>query len=126
MAKRTEHLFQFTGRQISAAAQAEHDYHKDRLGYWKGRQDVAADRAREAGVEVREIDVTGGKRIDVVLDPTVTAELYLCSTKISSHRTAADQFQIQAATYGSNAERSFELHPDDVIYFRLAGGPRDE
>lgn len=123
--KRNEHLFQFTGKQIGDAAKAEHDYHSGRLEWWKKDQEVAIAKAKESGVEVREYDGTGGKRVDMVLDPTLQSRLSECANKINSHRTAADKFQIESACYGTQPERSYELHPDDVIYFRLAGGPRE-
>jgi hypothetical protein len=64
--------------------------------------------------------------VQVVLDPTVDARLHECATKIASHRKAADDFQIQAAAYGTQPTRAYDLHPDDILYFRLAGGPREE
>jgi DNA-binding LytR/AlgR family response regulator len=123
--KRNEHLFQFTGQQISDAAKAEHDYHNDRLAFWKAEQDSAVAKAKEAGVEVREYDITGGKNVQVVLDPTLTNRLTDCANKINSHRSAADRFQIESAVYATQGGRTYELQPDDVLYFRLAGGPRD-
>jgi hypothetical protein len=124
--KRTEHTFQFTGKQISEAAAAEYDYHAGRVAWWKAEQEKAIEKAKGAGVEIRESDVTGGKRVDVILDPSVQSRLSQCASKINEHRGAADSFQIQAATYGSQPERSYELHADDVIYFRLAGGARPD
>lgn len=123
--KRNEHLFQFTGKQIADAAQAEHQYHCGRVDWWKKEQGNAIEKAKAAGVEVREHDITGGKAVSVVLDPSVQSRLLDCSNKINSHRSAADQFQIQAAAYATQADRTYELHPDDIVYFRLAGGPRD-
>jgi hypothetical protein len=123
--KRNEHLFQFTGKQISEAATAESTYHNERVTWWKAQQGAAIKKAKEAGVEVREYDYTGGKGVQVVLDPSLVSRLHDCATKITSHKKASDDFQIQAACYGSQLERSYELHPDDVIYFRLAGGTRD-
>lgn len=124
--KRNEHTFQFTGQAIADAAKQEHDYHAKRVEWWKNEQEEAVKRAREAGVEVREVDVTGGKRVDVVLDPTVSIRLQECVNKITAHQRAADRFQIEDAAYRTQAVRTFDLHPDDVVYFRLAGGPRDE
>lgn len=124
--KRNEHLFQFTGKQIGEAAAAEYDYHRDRAAWWKLEQDEAIQKAKAAGVEVREYDFTGGKGVQVVLDPSLVSRLSECASKIASHKKAADDFQIQAATYSTQAGRIYELHPDDVIYFRMAGGPRDE
>ena len=123
--KRNEHLFQFTGKQISEAAEAEYVYHSGRAAWWKEEQADAIEKAKAVGVEVREYDMTGGKNVQVVLDPTLNSRLTECANKIVSHRAAADRFQIEAATYGTQAERAYELHPDDVVYFRLAGGSRD-
>ena len=122
--KRSEHTFQFTGLQIAKAAQAELEYHNMRLNYWGAAQDEAITAARASGVEVREHEVTGGKNVQIVIDPTVQSRLNECSAKINTHRASADRFQIEAAAYGTQPERTYELHPDDVVYFRLAGGPR--
>jgi hypothetical protein len=124
--KRHEHLFQFTGKSISEAATAENEYHAGRVAYWKAEQEKAIVAAKAAGFEVKEYDVTGGKQVNVVVNPEVTNRLSVCASKISEHRKAADTFQIEAATYGTQPERSYELQPDDVIYFRLAGGPRSD
>lgn len=124
--KRNEHLFQFDGKQISEAAMAEHDYHTQRFQWWTGEYALAVVKAKAAGVEIREHDVTGGKRAEVVLDPSVSARLSECTNKVASHRAAADRFQIEAAAYGTQPGRSYELQPDDVIYFRLAGSPRTD
>jgi hypothetical protein len=126
MAKRNEHLFQFTGKQIGDAADEEFGYHHDRVIWWKTEQQKAIDKAKAAGVEVREYEMTGGKNVQVVLDPSISSRLTECANKINSHRAAADRFKIEAACYGTQAERSYELHPDDVVYFRLAGGQRED
>jgi len=122
--KRQEHTFQFTGKQISDAAARECDYHTERLNWWGHEQDKAIGAAKAAGVEVREYEVTGGKNVQIVLDPTLQGRLQECANKINTHRTAMDRFQIEAAAYGTQPERSYELHPDDIVYFRLAGGER--
>jgi hypothetical protein len=126
MAKRHEHLFQFTGAIIAAAAQAEYAYHKDRLQYWNIAMGLAIESAKNAGLKVEEYAVTGGKRVQMVVDPSIQGRLNECGAKIDKHRTAADHFQIEASTYVTQSERSYELQPDDVIYFRLAGNPRED
>jgi len=124
--KRQEHLFQFTGKQISRAARTEHDYHIERMEWWKIEQKKAIEATKEKGVEVREYDITGGKAVQVITDPSLSMRLTDCANKLNSHRKAADDFKIQADCYGTQPERTYELQPDDVIYFRLAGGPREE
>lgn len=124
--KRATHLFQFTGKGIGEAAAAEAEYHKGRVAWWKTEQDKAIVLAKAAGVEVREHDVTGGENVQVVIDPTVQSRLNECASKISSHRRLADDFTIQAACYATQSAVFYDLDPDDVNYFRLAGGPREE
>ncbi len=124
--KRSEHTFQFTGKQISEAAYSEYLYHQSRLDYWIEEQEKAIVKAKASGVDVREYDVTGGKQVNIVVDPEVNSRLQICAQKINSHRSSADKFKIEAAAYGTQAERVYECQPDDVIYFRLAGGVRDD
>lgn len=124
--KRNEHTFQFTGQEISKAALAEKEYHDSRLAFWHEEYAKAVARAKEAGIEVKEYAVTGGMQATVNINPEVSNRLSQCYSKINEHRKAVDDFQIQAAAYGTQANRVYELHPDDVIYFRLAGGPRSE
>jgi hypothetical protein len=124
--RRNEHVFQFSGEQIAAAARAEHKYHRDRGQWWKSEQERAIAAAKEKGVEVREYDVTGGKSLQIVLDPSLDKRLSVCANKINSHWAAADRFKIEADCYVTQGSRTFELHPDDAVYFRLCGGPREE
>ena len=106
MAKRNEHLFQFTGKQISDAAGREASYHANRVIFWKREHRLAIENAKEAG--------------------TLQERITVCEYLVTEHRKAADELQIEAACYGTQGDRTYELHPDDVIYFRLAGGPREE
>jgi hypothetical protein len=124
--KRHEHTFQFNGGQIAKAAQAEYEYHRERLIFWRTEQDKAIEEAKGLGVEVREQAVTGGKRVIMVVNPAIQERLNLAGSKIDMHRLAADRFQIEADAYGTQPTRTYELHPDDVVYFRLAGGPRED
>lgn len=103
------------------------EYYRLRANWWGEEKDKAVVRAKEAGIEVREYDVTGGKSVEVVIDATVTKRLSECATKIASHQAAADRFQIESSAYGSQpAGREYDLDPSDVVYFRLAGGARGD
>lgn len=122
--KRNEHTFQFTGKQIATAAREEFGYHYDRLMFWNKEHEKAIATAKASGVDIREVGITGGKRVEVILDPSVQNRLNECASKIATHRQAADKYQIEAASYATQESRVFELHPDDIVYFRLVGGPR--
>jgi hypothetical protein len=126
MSQRDKHEFQFTGKQIGDAAKAEYEYHGNRVIFWKKEQRDAIDKAKALGLEVSEYQVTGGVHAQMVINPTLQARINECANKIQTHQRAADAFQIEAAAYGTQAERVYQLHADDVIYFRLAGSHRPE
>ena len=123
--RRSTHTFQFTGEQISKAAEAEYVYHDDRADWWEEAYATAIVDAKAKGVQIREYDVTGGKRADIIIDPSVQGRVTESQMKRQSHRKRADDFQIEAATYGSQSDRMYELDGDDVMHFRLAGGERE-
>jgi hypothetical protein len=118
---RNKHTFQFSGSAIAEAAGREAEYHGVRLAWWTAEQDKATRAAKEKGIEIREYDVTGGKRAEMVIDATLQGRLTECANKIYAHRKAAEQFRIEAGAYAANPTRVYELDPEDVVYFRLAG-----
>jgi hypothetical protein len=121
---RDKHTFQFTGAEIARGARAERDYHRDRAAWWEAEQVLAVAAARKSAVEVREYAHTGGTHCQIVVDHTLDTRLRECGMKIGEHRRAVDEFDILARQYASNPDRSYELDPGDVAYFRLAGAPR--
>jgi hypothetical protein len=127
MAHRATHRFQFTAEKIHLAAAGEAKYHAERADWWGLEYHKAVAAAKEKGVQVREYEVTGGKRADLMLDPALQNRMSECASKRTSHQQAADRFTIEAATYGSQAPGvTYDLDGEDVMYFRLAGGSRAE
>jgi hypothetical protein len=127
MGKRTEHTFQFTAEQIAKAATAEFEYHAKRAVWWASEHETAVTEAKTKGVEVRRYPVTGGDRAAITIDPTLAKRVEESFTKRTDHQRKADRFRIEAAAYGSqSAGCAYALDSDDVVYFRLAGGPREE
>lgn len=125
MSKRNEHLFQFSGKDISEAATSEAKYHSERATHWNEVYEQAAIEAKTAGVTIKEYDVTGGKRADVIIDTSVGNRLSESVNKRTRHQEQANSFKIESAAYGTQLGRMYELDSSDVIHFRLAGGARD-
>jgi len=123
---RDKHTFQFTAAKISLAANAEYDYHSKRSMDWRVELDKAIDEAKAKGVDIRQYNVTGGKRAEIIIDPSVQIRINLATEKIESHQRKADRFKIEAAAYKTQGDQVYDLNPDDIVYFRLAGGERDE
>lgn len=129
MSNRLEHHFGFAAGEIAAAADLEAEYHEERRAYWQGQYGLAKVKVQEsAGVRFVEQEVTGGTRMDLVIDygdPNAWKLMQEAWTKMIAHREAAERFRSDAALYGSqDPGRTYELSSDDVHYFRLGGGRR--
>ena len=127
---RAEHRFQFNANMIALAAKAEAEYHWGRMTFWSDAYGKAITEVQAtARVEFKEYEVTGGTRMDAVVnygDPAAWKRAQEAWSKMHEHRLAAERLRTDAALYGSQGERVYELNSDDVHYFRLAGETRVE
>lgn len=126
MSKRNEHTFQFKASQIAAAAKTAAEYHEQREQEYRGYQENAAARVLEtASVKLVRTQVTGGERIDVVVDYGDLAAYRSLSEsfeKAETHRVAAERYRTDEEVYGSQTaggDRMYELDMDDVHHFGL-------
>jgi hypothetical protein len=129
LSERSSHKFEFTASQIASAAAAEAEYHTERVAYWRGREKMALAVVESTiGAKVVKHEVTGGNvyATDVTFDRTAWTELQLAEGKAKSHREAADQYRTEAAVYGTQGGRPYDLDPSDVHHFRLGGQSRED
>lgn len=127
---RSDHEFQFAAQDVAKAAKAEAEYHEGRIAYWDAEFEQSFKRVKEtASLEVKEMNVTGGKRFDVAVDygdMTAYRRMNEAANKVQTHRDAAEKYRSDEKVYGSQDGRMYELSADDVHYFRLGGGEREE
>ena len=130
MSERGKHLFQFHAARIAASAKAEADYHHGRLEFWEKALEQATKRVEAtASVQVRRVSITGGWRPDVVVDygdPAAYSRMGEAGRKIQEHRAAMERFVSDAALYGTQSDRIYDLDAEDVAHFRLNGREREE
>jgi 2-iminoacetate synthase ThiH len=127
---REKHLFELPADKIAAGAKAEAEYHRKREAYWKEEYAASLEIVKNtASLEVKEVSVTGGVRAQVSVkygDPAAYSRMDEAFGKIARHREAAERFETDAKTYGTQGGRMYELDTADVHYYRLGGGPREE
>ena len=128
MSSRADHLFQFRAMEIAAAARAEASYHREREAYWRGEFDAAVQVVEETiGARVERQAITGGYAVDVVIDrgdPAAYSRMQRSFSKAQHHAGQAELYESDAAVYGSQGVRAYELTLADVQYFRLELSPR--
>jgi len=116
---RNELWFSYAGGVLASACADQVTYHEERLEFWEAEQGQAEARLRESGVEFRVRPVTGGERLDAVVDPQRQARLNECYAKVEQHRRQVEDFQRWQRSFETNSEAAFELDAEDVAYFGL-------
>lgn len=123
--ERSKHLFVFTARQIANAASARAVYHAARADEWRIEQGRAADAAlAAASIKVKSFAVTGGERVELVVDygdaASEARRMSEAFEKWQGHQHQADEYRSDAVVYGSQPnDREYELDPDDVYHYGL-------
>ena len=119
---RNEWRFQFEAGSVADAARREAAYHRERYAWWLAEQDRVTAEVERSGVQIREFEVTGGRQKQVVIDPTLQGRLSECDRKMQRHTEEAEQYEMWAdAMDAMPTEQIYDLDPEDVRYFRLAG-----
>lgn len=94
---RNEHRFQFPAKVIAQAAAESAQHHLQRAEVW-----------RNGGVDTGDgVKHTKKEAAD----------------KAKLHDETAKVMTAEAAAYGSQGERIYELDPDDIVHFHLDGTP---
>ncbi len=115
--KRSEWVFMYTAAQVAEAADAQHDYHTERMLYWRAERAKAEDDLREHGIEIVHHQVTGGSQSQALLDPEKAKWLQQCQSKMESHQAQAQKFAEWVNTLEAAVGKELGLHQDDVAYF---------
>jgi hypothetical protein len=122
MSLRNEWRFAFTANDVYLAAERLRTYHAWRNDYWNEMYSNAVEAAKAAGVQVREVDATGGKQAQVVLDPTVQADINLAQRKRNDHDAKQREYATWAAAFQlMPPTQEYRLDPEDVEFFDMTG-----
>ena len=108
--------------QVVAAAMEQQAHHLSRQEWWENQQAIAEKDLRENGVEMREQPITGGNRLQAILDPERSRRVEECRGKVESHRQRAEEYQAYIHTLNliiKEGEGTVELGVSDVQFFRM-------
>lgn len=121
-ANRNAWRFPFPVSVVRDATQERADHHIARCRWWKTELDAAEKKLRSEGLSFREQPVSGGNRLDAVIDPTLSGRVAECRAKIREHISAGDDYLAMLtglARFGD--DDTIELDADDIRHFGLAG-----
>lgn len=123
MTQRNDWTFEYGIEEVKDAAERKVQHHSGRIEFWeKEKQDVLT-AIRESGIDIREHEITGGQRAEVVIDPTHQKRLNECQSKITSHKGTLEDFEGWAQVLHSRVMQSdarvLNLDHQDILYFGL-------
>lgn len=120
MSERDGWIFQFSVEEVRDAASRQANYHADRLAYWKEVQEKTKEQIEEEGVEVKPQEVTGGRRYDVIANPSLVKRLNEAEDKISLHQRSLRDFRQWTAVLDTRpAADMVDLDMDDILFFQI-------
>lgn len=108
--------------QVVEAATERREHHINRKHWWENQLAIAEKDLRENGVEMREQPITGGNRLQAILDPERSRRVEECRAKVESHRQRAEEYQAYIHTLNliiKEGEGAVELGVSDVQFFRM-------
>lgn len=115
---RAEWTVQWSAQSVREAALRQMAYHEGRVVFWKSHRDDAEEDLRTSGLELRSMPVTGGDRIDAVVDPLKARRLEECRQKVAGHEELCKQYR-QWAEFLENSGAVFNLNFGDFEFFAM-------
>jgi len=73
--RRGDWLFSYRVGDVLDGARSKLAHHAERIQFWQAEREKAVAAVKDAGFEVREYEVTGGKDVQVVVDQTLQSRL---------------------------------------------------
>lgn len=115
--------FEYTASALADAAEAQRDFRKGRVEWWKAKQAEVMTKIKESGISVHESpgasysNSTAGFGPQVMIDATLQQDLGECASKIKEHTTYAKAYDGWVQTLRANPESRLKLHHDDWLTF---------
>lgn len=111
--------FEYTCRILLSFVQSKIDHEEERLVFWGGEYDQAKKLLKEAGAQFREQPITGGTRVEIVIDPLLQRRFDECATKVKEHENKLKQYERWKRVFRSNISETVELDMDDIEFFGM-------
>jgi hypothetical protein len=111
--------FQYGAEVLGEAAKARQQHHEARLLFWETTKAVAETELRDSGISLRDYEVSGGKRIEAVVDPSLSNRYSEATERVDSHYFKLGEYDRYIRAFAASGSKVFELTIDDMNYFGL-------
>lgn len=111
--------FQYGADVLGEAAKEKREHHEARLLFWETTKAIAEAELRETGISLKDYEVSGGKRIEAIVDQSISNRYNEATERVSSHQFRMDEYARYIRAFAASGSKVFELTVDDMNFFGL-------
>lgn len=120
--RRDDLTFEYQTGDVADAAQGQLEYHQKRLDFWQKEREITRESIEDAGLQIRERQVTGGTNYEVVADEELQKRFNQCHRKIDHHRQKIEEYSKWTAVLRNRPETEpIWIDMEDILYFNPLG-----
>lgn len=113
--------------EIRAAVDSQLAHHRSRIAWWQEQRDTAQNQLKTDGVSFRSYDHSGGRGVQAVIDPTISARIGDCERSIKNHQEKIDEYEAYAFGLGLKGDGELlNMTPDDLKWAGFVGKETDD
>jgi hypothetical protein len=114
--------FQYTCGAVAKAANGRLTHHQTRLDYWNDEVARIKKEVEDAGLVIREQQMTGGVQYQIVADLELQARFNTAQDKVQNHRSKIREYAKWVAVLSHRPEDEvIWLDMDDILFFDPEG-----
>ena len=119
MANRSEWTFTYQAPRLMEASKARKEYHEKRLEFWTREKKKAEKEVRDHGIDFRDYPVTGGSRLEAVIDPSLAKRYTESERKLKKHKAGIEEYDRFERAFAKHSSEVYQLDIDDMAFFGL-------
>jgi hypothetical protein len=119
MSKRIEWVFEYSAEEVLKGARTKLHHHRERSAYWESERALYEMQMKEKGITFRDYEVTGGHRVEAVVNDELGNRYAEARTKLSHHREKVDEYELWCRALEPLGMKTLELMVSDIRYFGL-------
>lgn len=120
MSRRDDWVFTYEANVLMDSAKQQADYHRERHQFWNREESAAEADLKAKGLTLRDFAVTGGARIEAVVDQSIGNRYYEAKRKREDHEHRLAEYERwMRALAGVTTRTELTLDIEDVAFFGL-------
>jgi hypothetical protein len=119
MTNRSGWTFTYQAPHLQEASKERKEYHERRIKFWTSEKKKAEKEVRDHGIDFRDYPVTGGSRLEAVIDPGLAKRYTESERKLKKHKVLVEEYDRFERAFAGHSSEEYQLDIDDMTFFGL-------